>query len=159
MIDDPPGKRNWWTAEYLDDLPDEAVDAFCDASGAMPIGLSQSLLVPWGGAVARVGEADTPMAQPRRRLGRPPVRRLGGAGARRRAHGLGARRARRFAPWSTGGVYLNFIGDEGEERIRAAFGEADLRAARRGQARVRPRQPVSGNQNVRPVRAPAVRLS
>ena len=21
LIDDPPGKRNWWTAEYLDGIP------------------------------------------------------------------------------------------------------------------------------------------
>jgi hypothetical protein len=25
-------------------------------------------------------------------------------------------------PWTTGGAYLNFLGDEGTARIRAAFG-------------------------------------
>lgn len=29
MFDDPPGYRNYWSAEYLDDFPDEAVDRFC----------------------------------------------------------------------------------------------------------------------------------
>jgi FAD/FMN-containing dehydrogenase len=26
-------------------------------------------------------------------------------------------------PWSTGGVYVNFLGDEGRDRVRAAYGE------------------------------------
>ena len=26
MLDDPPGHRNYWTAEYLDDFPDEAIE-------------------------------------------------------------------------------------------------------------------------------------
>ena len=28
-LDDPPGYRNWWTAEFLDDLGAPAVDAIC----------------------------------------------------------------------------------------------------------------------------------
>ncbi len=29
MLDDPPGHRNYWSAEYLDSFPDEAIDRFC----------------------------------------------------------------------------------------------------------------------------------
>jgi len=29
MLDDPPGYRNYWSAEYLNEFPDQAVDAFC----------------------------------------------------------------------------------------------------------------------------------
>ena len=61
MIDDPPGKRNYWSAEYLADFGDDAVAAFVKASADMPAGFSQNLMVPWGGAVARVSDADTPM--------------------------------------------------------------------------------------------------
>ncbi len=152
MIDDPPGQRNWWTAEYLSDLPDEAVDAFCDASELMPIGLSQSLLVPWGGAVARAGEADTPMAKRDAAwvvhpfcVWSEPERDV-----EHMAWGRATRAA--FAPWSTGGVYLNFIGDEGEERIRAAFGPSYERLAEVKRA-YDPDNLFSGNQNVRPAHA------
>ena len=34
MIDDPPGKRNWWTAEYLTGFPDDAIDALLRVLGA-----------------------------------------------------------------------------------------------------------------------------
>ena len=29
-------------------------------------------------------------------------------------------------PHATGGVYVNFLGNEGEERVRAAYGEENL---------------------------------
>jgi hypothetical protein len=28
-----------------------------------------------------------------------------------------------MAPFATGGVYVNFLGDEGQDRIKAAYGE------------------------------------
>jgi FAD/FMN-containing dehydrogenase len=152
MIDDPPGNRNWWTAEYLSDLPDEAVDAFCDASELMPTGLSQSLLIPWGGAVARAGETDTPMAKRDAAWVVHPfcVWEHAERDVEHMAWGRATRAA--FAPWSSGGVYLNFVGDEGEERIRAAFGPAYERLAEVKRA-YDPDNVFSGNQNVRPAHA------
>ena len=141
MIDDPPGKRNYWSAEYLADFGDDAIAAFVKASADMPAGFSQNLMVPWGGAVAAGERRRHADDQPRGRVGVPPVRRLGRRRARRRAHRAGRRtRWRRCAKYATGGIYLNFIGDEGQDRVRAAYGEQELRAARRDQAPVRPRQ-------------------
>ena len=88
MIDDPPGMRNWWTADYLDELPDAAVDAFCAYVERMPLQLD----VPAGDPVGRSGgarERRVVHAEPRRGVGRPPVRALGGRGAGRRAHRVG----------------------------------------------------------------------
>jgi FAD/FMN-containing dehydrogenase len=28
-------------------------------------------------------------------------------------------------PWATGGVYLNFVGDEGADRVRSGYGDAN----------------------------------
>lgn len=36
MIDDPPGLRNYWTADYLDTLSDAAIETFAAHSDAMP---------------------------------------------------------------------------------------------------------------------------
>ena len=41
---------------------------------------------------------------------------------RTRKHGSNGS-AQDIAPYATGGVWLNFIGDEGQARIRAAFGD------------------------------------
>lgn len=122
MLDDPPGFRNYWSAEYLHELPDEAVGRFCAVADDMVTpSPSQQLLLPWGGAVARKG-AGWPMAN----RDAPWVAHPLGLWenpedddqARRWTHNL--RDALR--PWNTGATYLNFIGDEGADRVVAGFG-------------------------------------
>jgi FAD/FMN-containing dehydrogenase len=54
-----------------------------------------------------------------------------------------------FAPWKTGGVYLNFIGDEGEDRVRAGFGPAYDRLVEI-KTELDPDNLFHGNQNIRP---------
>ena len=52
-LDDPPGYRNWWTAEYLDDLGDDAIDAIVALGDDLPAGPAQIFIPAWGGEVAR----------------------------------------------------------------------------------------------------------
>ncbi|HEU0286503.1 MAG TPA: FAD-binding oxidoreductase, partial [Nocardioidaceae bacterium] len=54
-IDDPPGFRNYWTAENVVDLPDEAVDRIVRRATELPSGPAQIFIVAWGGAVGRFG--------------------------------------------------------------------------------------------------------
>jgi hypothetical protein len=54
-----------------------------------------------------------------------------------------------LAPYSTGGVYVNFVGNEGEERVRAAYGTAYDRLARI-KAHYDPDNVFRTNQNVPP---------
>ena len=55
-------------------------------------------------------------------------------------------------PFSTGGVYVNNLGEEGEERVRAAYGANYARLAAL-KARYDPSNLFRLNQNVRPVQA------
>jgi hypothetical protein len=123
MLDDPPGFRNYWSGEYLRELPDEAVQRFCDRAHDMIVpSPSQHLLLPWGGSVAR-GEGVWPLANrsapwvvhPLGMWETPEQDEQGRKWARGVRHDM--------APWSTGGVYLNFIGNEGHDRVVAGFGE------------------------------------
>jgi hypothetical protein len=51
-LDDPPGYRNYWSDEHLRELPDEALDRFCERAHDMVIpSPSQQVLFLWGGAV------------------------------------------------------------------------------------------------------------
>ena len=54
------------------------------------------------------------------------------------------------APFTTGGVYLNFIGDEGEERIKAAFGAEKHERLTQIKSEYDPGNVFAGNQNIRP---------
>ena len=53
-------------------------------------------------------------------------------------------------PYATGGVYLNFIGDEGQDRIRAAYGEENYRRLAEIKAQYDPDNVFRGNQNIMP---------
>ncbi|HEY4278483.1 MAG TPA: FAD-binding oxidoreductase [Conexibacter sp.] len=129
LIDDPPGLRNYWTADYLGGLPNAAVDAFVDGSELMPVpSASQSILMPWGGAVARAG--DTPMAHREAPWVTHPFALWDDDSGDVDQIGWARAISGEMKRFSNGGVYLNFIGNEGRDRVRAAFGGAYERLAR-----------------------------
>jgi FAD/FMN-containing dehydrogenase len=119
----PPGLRNYWNADFLDDLPDAAIDVVADFHARVPSPFTQIPLLPGGGAIARVDEdADA----------------LGYRQAPWNLHLLSlwtdpADDERNIAwtrefsaamrPWTAGRAYLNFLGPAGPDRIRAAYGE------------------------------------
>ena len=145
-LDDPPGFRNYWTAEHVGALGDEGIDPHRPArGGARPPGPSQIFIVPWGGAVARARGRGLAARRPRCAAHRPPAAALGGPG-RRRPPCSPPRPPLppRAAPVrsATGAAYLNFLGDEGEERMRAGFVPGAYERLARVKARVRPAQRV-----------------
>ena len=127
MIDDPPGLRNYWSAEYLTGLPDAFVDVFCARAGTMPVPTgTQHLVFPQGGAIAD-GPADYPVpyrdaawaVHPFAIWEDPADDEL----CRQWVKDVRAD----VAPWSTGAVYLNFTGHEGSGRIVAGLGAENMR--------------------------------
>jgi FAD/FMN-containing dehydrogenase len=120
-IDDPPGYRNYWTAEHVRELPDAAIRALHERSRHIPAGPSQLFIVAWGGAVARTGEDRSPLAGRDARFIVHPLF-LWDDAADDEANVAIARAYRDdMRPWATGATYLNFLGDEGEARRRAGF--------------------------------------
>ena len=150
LLDDPPGYRNYWSAEYLGALPDAAIDAFAGQAGAMIVpSPSQHALFPGGGAVARE-TADWPL--PWRSA--PWCVHPFGLWSDRADDARGRQWARdvraAVAPWATGAVYLNFIGEEGEDRLRAGFGDAAYRRLARVKRDYDPDNVFHLNHNIRP---------
>ncbi|HMJ34231.1 MAG TPA: FAD-binding oxidoreductase [Baekduia sp.] len=156
MIDDPPGLRNYWTADYLDALSDEAIEVFAADSERMPVpGACQSIMFPWGGQIARVAPGDTPMARREARWVAHPFALWQSPDDDERylawARGISAD----LKPFGSGGVYLNFIGDEGQDRVRAAFGD-DYERLAQIKAQYDPDNVFHFNQNIEPARAAGV---
>jgi len=121
-IDDPPGCRNYWTADYLNELSDQAIAVFVAHSERMALGPSQSAIVPWGGAVARVPEDATPLSKRDAAFVVHPFGLWADAADDERCIDWARSLSADMKRFSSGGVYLNFVGDEGHDRIRAAFG-------------------------------------
>jgi len=151
MIDDPPGMQNYWTADYLDDLPDAALDVLVRSGLERKSPLTQQILLPWGGAVAQVGDRATPMANRSVRWITHPFA-VWEDPADAAENIAWARALRRdMAPYASGGIYLNFIGNEGQERVRAAFGERNYARLAGVKADWDPSNVFRGNQNIIPV--------
>ncbi|WP_455362367.1 FAD-binding oxidoreductase [Streptomyces sp. SYSU K21746] len=150
MLDDPPGLRNYWSAEYLDSFPDEAVERFCAAADSMIVpSASQHVLFPQGGALADAG-AGYPVPW---RTSPWVVHPFGlwedAADDERGRRWVRDVRAE-VRQWSSGAVYLNFIGDEGEQRVVAGFGPENYARLAAVKAHYDPDNVFSRNHNIRP---------
>jgi len=118
----PKGMQNYWTADFYDDLPDEAIDILVER-GTHPVSpLTQIIMVPGGGAIARVDEDAMAFGQRHAAwnihylsMWPDPADTEKNIAYTREFNGA-------MKPWSTGRAYLNFLGDEGAARIEAAFG-------------------------------------
>ena len=57
---------------------------------------------------------------------------------------------RDIAPHTSDGVYLNFVGNEGNDRVRAAFGDEKYNRLARVKGEFDPNNVFRGNQNIEP---------
>ena len=155
MIDDPPGLHNYWTADYHDGFPDEAVEVFLKYGTMLPDASSQMLLAPWGGAVARVDKATTPMTKRSAQWVSHPFAMWTDPDKTEKSIEWARGFRREISEHATGGVYLNFIGNEGPERIRAAFGDENYARLAGIKQVFDPENIFQGNQNILPMQEAA----
>jgi FAD/FMN-containing dehydrogenase len=146
----PPGMNHYWKAGFLQELSDPAIETFVAHAADMSSPLTANILLPLGGAVARVPEEATP---------------LGYRDAGWNYHILGqwadpaeAERniewTRRFdqalAPYAHEGVYVNFVGDASENVIEASFGPEKYARLRAVKDRFDPDNVFRNNTNIAP---------
>lgn len=154
-LDDPPGYRNWWTAEHLADLTPDAVETIHARAAHLPPGASQVFIAAWGGEMTRVVSEHSPLRARRAGFVVHPLLLWDDPAddARNIAHGRAYREDLRDL--ATGDAYLNFLGDEGEERRVAQFGVEHHRRLVELKAEWDPGNVFAGNQNIRPAEVAA----
>ena len=118
----PKGMRNYWTADFYDELPDDAVDVLVSRATQPVSPMTQIILVPGGGAIARVDDDATAFGQRRSRWNIHFLSMWPDASDDARNIAYTRELSGALKPWAAGEVYLNFIGDEGPERVHSAFG-------------------------------------
>jgi FAD/FMN-containing dehydrogenase len=146
----PHGMQNYWTADFLSELPDEAIDVLVELATQPVSPLSDVIVVPGGGAVARVDDAQTAFGQRNAPWNvhylsmweNPADTVLNIAHTRKLAAAM--------KPWTTGRVYLNYIGDEGVGRVEAAFGPEKYARLQALKAKWDPTNLFHHNQNIEP---------
>jgi FAD/FMN-containing dehydrogenase len=145
-----PGTQNYWTADFLRELPDEAIDLYARLA-LDPISPESALImVAGGGAPSRVDEEATAFGM---RTAPWNVHYICGW-TDPKDNAVNIERVKAAAsvlkPWSTGRVYLNYIGDEGQSRIETSFGPEKLARLRALKAKWDPENVFRHNQNIRP---------
>jgi FAD/FMN-containing dehydrogenase len=120
----PAGDQWYWKADFIDELPDEAIAAHVEYGAALPSGQSTMHLYPVDGAVHRVGKDDTAFNYRDSRWSQVIV---GVDPDPANAPAL-TKWARDYYeaihPYSAGGAYVNFLmHDEGAGRVQATYGD------------------------------------
>jgi FAD/FMN-containing dehydrogenase len=121
----PPGRRQYWKSSFLRGLDDTAIDVLLDGFARVPSSHSLIFVEQHGGAVARVGADETAVAH---RSAPFNLLILGSwLDPTEDERNIAWVRAlwEAMQPFATDAVYVNYLGearDEGQERIRAAYG-------------------------------------
>ncbi len=150
MLDDPSGYRNYWSAEYLNEFPDSAVDRFCTRAGGMIVpSPSQQILIPQGGAIAR-GPDHFPVPWRNASWCVHPLGMWENPGDDDRGKKWVKDLRTDLDPWASGATYLNFIGDEGAKRVVAGFGSDNYDKLSKVKAKYDPDNIFHLNHNIIP---------
>ena len=150
----PPGMRNYWKASMVTGWTDDVIDGlrklFARSASNSPG--TAVVLEPLGGAIDRVGASDTAFAH-RGSAYTALITASWQDPARDAANQKWVRDAwEALGPSRAGGVYVNYmqsVEEEGEVRVREAYGANYLRLAK-VKAKYDPENLFCMNQNIRP---------
>jgi FAD binding domain-containing protein/berberine-like enzyme len=144
-----PGDQWYWRADFVNEIPDEAVAQNEEWNTNMPSWKSGSHMYPIDGVAHDVGADETPWAY--RDAGWAQVI----VGVDPDPASAPALRDWTVAywesvhPYSAGGAYVNFMMDEGQGRVQATYGDNYGRLARAKQ-KYDPENVFRVNQNIQP---------
>ena len=117
----PPHMRNYWKSDYLAQLSDAAIDVLVDSYPSVPAPLSHVGIEHLGGALGRIGENDAAVSHRAAQYNVIIVGMWSEFGRDEQVTEWVRRLWEALRRFSFGGVYLNYLSNEGDERVRAAY--------------------------------------
>jgi hypothetical protein len=146
----PKGMQGYWRADFVNELSDAAIAAHREHAERMTPGASTMHMYPIDGAVHEVGESDTAWANRDVQwaqviYGTDPDPASADAMRQWTLDYFDATH-----PYSaTGGAYVNFMMDEGQDRVKAAY-RSNYSRLTRVKAQYDPSNTFRVNQNIQP---------
>jgi hypothetical protein len=149
----PPGLQNYWKSNFLRELSDEAIAVLVEAFREVPSSSSAIALEQLGGAMNRVADAGTAFGYRDARFNFLVVSSWPDTAENIKNIRWTKTVWEAMQPFSTGGVYVNYLGeeaDEGRDRIRAAYGSTKYNSLIAVKKKYDPTSLFRLNQNIRP---------
>jgi FAD/FMN-containing dehydrogenase len=119
----PPGDQWYWRADFVEEIPDEAVDIHARFGAEMPTWKSGMHLYPIDGAAHDRDPSDTAWRYRDARWGSVMVGVDPDPANADRIRQWSIDYFEALHPYSAGGAYVNMMMDEGQDRVRASYGD------------------------------------
>jgi FAD/FMN-containing dehydrogenase len=148
----PPGLQWYWKADFFNELSDAAIEEHLKHGSQLPTLQSTMHLYPIDGAASRIGKDETAWGYRDAKWAEVIVGVDANPANKDKIISWARNYWEALHPHSAGGAYINFMMDEGEERIKATYRDNYSRLARI-KAKYDPNNFFSVNQNIKPAAA------
>lgn len=143
------GARNYWKSHHLDDLSDECIDQIIHFGNNLPTPHCEIFIAHMGGAPSRIAEDETAFAH----RGAPFVMNVHTRWEKPADDERCIAWAREFfeatKPFASG-VYVNFLSEEGEDRVKEAYTDKSWNRLVELKNKYDPKNLFKMNQNIKP---------
>lgn len=145
----PPGDQWYWKADFFRELPDEAIARHVEFGSKLPTGQSTMHLYPIDGAAGRVPNDGTAWNYRDAKWGQVMVGVSHDPADNERMIAWTKGYWEALHPYSAGGAYVNMMMEEGQDRVRASYGN-NYERLMSVKAKYDPENFFHVNQNIRP---------
>jgi FAD/FMN-containing dehydrogenase len=119
----PTGLQWYWRADFVRELSDKAIAQHIKFGNALPTMLSSMHMYPVNGAASRISKKDTAWSYRDATWAMVIVGVDPDPANKEKITAWTKQYWEALHPYSAGGAYVNFMMDEGEERVKATYGE------------------------------------
>jgi hypothetical protein len=147
----PPGLQWYWKADFMNDLSDKAIALHVEHGSKMPTWQSTMHLYPINGAAAKAKNSATPWAYRNALFSQVMVGVDPDPANKEKLVTWARAYFDALHPLSAGGAYVNFMMDEGDDRVQATYGKNYARLAKI-KKKYDPKNFFRVNQNIKPAR-------
>lgn len=119
----PPGFQWYWRADFVNELSDKAIEAHIKIGSELPTMFSTMHLYPVDGAAGRIKNTDTAWNYRGAKWSQVIVGVDPDAANAEKITSWTKKYYDALHPYSAGGAYVNFMMDEGEDRVKASYGD------------------------------------
>ena len=148
----PKGFQNYWKSDYLSELSDKAIDTIIKYIREKTSPLTGVDVIYMGGAFSRVKEDDTAFSHRHAPYFFDIESRWSDPLENEKHIQWSHQFWEAMRPFTTGGVYVNFLMEEGDDRVRAAYGPTKYQKLVALKNKYDPTNFFQLNQNIKPTK-------